>query len=290
MNRAERRNFARAMLFVAPWVVGFLFLNLYPFLASVWYSLCDYSALSVPVFLGFQNYADLFRDPVFWKALSNTVLFALFAIPLGTALSIGLAVLLNQPVPGQGLFRTIFFLPSLVPAISLAILWQWMLNGPVGLVNMAVRPFLQAINAVAGTSLQAPDWLNDPNWALWGLVLTGLWGTGHAVVIYLAGLQEIPVELYEAAELMLSPVIFFNVLMGIIGALQTFAVPYILTGGADGPGRSLLFLATYIYQHAFDYWNMGYASALALILFLVIVVLSFLAVKLGEKKVHYGGR
>ena len=305
MNRAERRNFARAMLFVAPWVVGFLFLNLYPFLASVWYSLCDYSALSVPVFLGFQNYADLFRDPVFWKALSNTVLFALFAIPLGTALSIGLAVLLNQPVAGQGLFRTIFFLPSLVPAISLAILWQWMLNGPVGLVNMAVRPFLQAINAVAGTSLQAPDWLNDPNWALWGLVLTGLWGTGHAVVIYLAGLQEIPVELYEAAELdgttpwqrfvhvtlpMLSPVIFFNVLMGIIGALQTFAVPYILTGGADGPGRSLLFLATYIYQHAFDYWNMGYASALALILFLVIVVLSFLAVKLGEKKVHYGGR
>jgi multiple sugar transport system permease protein len=180
-----------------------------------------------------------------------------------------------------------------------------MLNGPVGLVNLAVRPVLQATNAVAGTSLQTPDWLNDPTWALWGLILTGLWGTGHAVVIYLAGLQEIPAELYEAAELdgttpwqrflhvtlpMLSPVIFFNVLMGIIGALQTFAVPYILTGGGDGPGRSLLFLATYIYQHAFDYWNMGYASALALILFLVIVLLSFAAVKLGEKKVHYGGR
>jgi multiple sugar transport system permease protein len=305
MKFAEQGRLGRALLFIAPWLVGFLFLNLYPFVASVAYSLCDYSALSVPVFLGLNNYAELFRDPVFWKALTNTLLFAAFAIPLGTALSIGLAVLLNQPLPGQGLFRTIFFLPSLVPAISLAILWQWMLNGPVGLVNLAVRPVLQAINAVAGTSLQAPDWLNDPTWALWGLILTGLWGTGHAVVIYLAGLQEIPAELYEAAELdgttpwqrflhvtlpMLSPVIFFNVLMGIIGALQTFAVPYILTGGGDGPGRSLLFLATYIYQHAFDYWNMGYASALALILFLVIVLLSFAAVKLGEKKVHYGGR
>jgi multiple sugar transport system permease protein len=305
MKFAEQGRLGRALLFIAPWLVGFLFLNLYPFVASVAYSLCDYSALSVPVFLGLNNYAELFRDPVFWKALTNTLLFAAFAIPLGTALSIGLAVLLNQPLPGQGLFRTIFFLPSLVPAISLAILWQWMLNGPVGLVNLAVRPVLQAINAVAGTSLQTPDWLNDPTWALWGLILTGLWGTGHAVVIYLAGLQEIPAELYEAAELdgttpwqrflhvtlpMLSPVIFFNVLMGIIGALQTFAVPYILTGGGDGPGRSLLFLATYIYQHAFDYWNMGYASALALILFLVIVLLSFAAVKLGEKKVHYGGR
>ena len=305
MTLGERRNVLKGLLFISPWILGFLAFNLYPLVASIWFSLCDYSVLSQPVFLGAQNYVDLWHDPVFWKALRNTVLFAVVAIPLSTFLSIGLAILLNQPIAGQGIYRTIFFLPSLVPAISLAILWQWMLNGPWGLVNSLLRPPLQAINVLFGSHLQAPDWLNDPNFALWGLILTGLWGTGQAVVIYLAGLQEVPVELYEAAELdgtnswqrflhitlpMLSPVIFFNVLMSIIGALQTFAVPYILTGGGDGPGRSLLFLATYIYQNAFDYWNMGYASALALCLFVLIIGLSLITVHYGEKKVHYSGR
>lgn len=305
MTLGERRNLIKGLVFVSPWIVGFLAFNLYPLIASIWFSLCDYSVLSEPVFLGAQNYVDLWHDPVFWKALRNTVVFAVVAIPLSTVLSIGLAVLLNQPIAGQGIYRTIFFLPSLVPAISLAILWQWMLNGPMGLVNNLLRPFLNIINAVTGFHLQAPDWLNDPNFALWGLILTGLWGTGQAVVIYLAGLQEVPAELYEAAELdgtnawqrflhitlpMLSPVIFFNVLMSIIGALQTFAVPYILTGGGDGPGRSLLFLATYIYQNAFDYWNMGYASALALCLLVLIIGLSLVTVHYGEKKVHYSGR
>jgi multiple sugar transport system permease protein len=305
MTPGERRNLTKGLLFISPWILGFLAFNLYPLIASIWFSLCDYSVLSEPVFLGAQNYVDLWNDPVFWKALRNTVIFAAVAIPLSTFLSIGLAVLLNQPIAGQGIYRTIFFLPSLVPAISLAILWQWMLNGPMGLVNNLIRPFLNIINAVVGSHLQAPDWLNDPNFALGGLILTGLWGTGQAVVIYLAGLQEVPAELYEAAELdgtnawqrflhitlpMLSPVIFFNVLMSIIGALQTFAVPYILTGGGDGPGRSLLFLATYIYQNAFDYWNMGYASALALCLFVLIIGLSLVTVHYGEKKVHYSGR
>ena len=305
MTLGERRNLTKGLLFISPWILGFLAFNLYPLIASIWFSLCDYSVLSEPVFLGAQNYVDLWNDPVFWKALRNTVIFAAVAIPLSTSLSIGLAVLLNQPISGQGIYRTIFFLPSLVPAISLAILWQWMLNGPMGLVNNLIRPFLNIINAVVGSHLQAPDWLNDPNFALGGLILTGLWGTGQAVVIYLAGLQEVPAELYEAAELdgtnawqrflhitlpMLSPVIFFNVLMSIIGALQTFAVPYILTGGGDGPGRSLLFLATYIYQNAFDYWNMGYASALALCLFVLIIGLSLVTVHYGEKKVHYSGR
>jgi len=299
------RAVLQGLLFITPWLLGFVFLNLYPFFASLWFSLCDYSVLSPPVFLGAGNFVDLWRDPVFWKALRNTLLFAAVSIPLGTAVSIGLAVLLNQPASGMGFFRTLFFLPCLVPAISLAILWQWMLNGEVGLINLALKPFLDVFNAFWGTNLRPPDWLNDPSWALWGLVLTALWGVGQAMVIYLAGLQEIPADLYEAATLdgttawqrflhvtlpMLSPVIFFNVIMGLIGTLQTFAVPYILTGGGDGPGRSLLFLATYIYQNAFDFWNMGYASALALILFLLIVVLSLAAIRMGEKRVHYEGR
>lgn len=305
MTTGEKRSLRNGLLFVSPWILGFLAFNLYPLIASLWFSFCDYSVLSAPVYLGLQNYTDLVKDPVFWLALRNTVIFAFIAIPLSTGLSIGLAVLLNQPIAGQGIYRTIFFLPSLVPAISLAILWQWMLNGPMGLVNLMIRPFLNAINGLTGCHLQAPDWLNDPSWALGGLILTGLWGTGQAVVIYLAGLQEVPAELYEAAELdgtnswqrfrhitlpLLSPIIFFNVLMSIIGALQTFAVPYILTGGGDGPGRSLLFLATYIYQNAFDFWNMGYASALALVLFLCIIAISLLAVRYGEKNVHYSGR
>jgi len=305
MTPGERKSLIKGVAFISPWILGFLAFNLYPLIASIWFSLCDYSVLSQPVFLGTQNYVDLWRDPVFWKALQNTVAFAAVAIPLSTFLSIGLAVLLNQPIAGQGIYRTIFFLPSLVPAISLAILWQWMLNGPMGLVNNLLRPFLDLLNLAFHIQLKAPDWLNDPNFALWGLILTGLWGTGQAVVIYLAGLQDVPAELYEAAELdgtsawqrfvhitlpMLSPVIFFNVLMSIIGALQTFAVPYILTNGGDGPGRSLLFLATYIYQNAFDYWNMGYASALALCLFLLIIGLSLITVRYGERKVHYSGK
>ena len=305
MTARERQRLRTGLMFISPWILGFLAFTAYPLLASLWFSLCDYSVLAEPVYIGTDNYGELWRDEVFWLALRNTVIFAAVAIPLGTVLAIGLAVLLNQPVRGRGIYRTIFFLPSLVPAISLAILWQWLLNGSVGLVNEMLQWPLRLFNAVAGTSLQPPDWLNDPTWALWGLVLTGLWGAGNAMVIYLAGLQEIPAELYEAAEMdganawqrfchvtlpLLTPVIFFNVIMGLIGSLQTFAVPYILTNGGDGPGRSLLFLATYIYQSAFDYWNMGYASALALVLFLLILGLTLIVVRFGEKRVHYAGR
>ena len=305
MTARENERLRTGLLFISPWLLGFAALTLYPLLASVWFSLCDYSVLTEPVYLGAENYRELWHDEVFWLALRNTVVFAAVSIPLGTVLAIGLAVLLNQPVRGRGLYRTIFFLPSLVPAISLAILWQWLLNGSVGLVNEVLQWPLRLVNLVAGTFLRPPDWLNDPSWALWGLVLTGLWGAGNAMVIYLAGLQEIPAELYEAAEMdganawqrfvnitlpLLTPVIFFNVIMGLIGALQTFAVPYILTNGGDGPGRSLLFLATYIYQSAFDYWNMGYASALALVLFLLILALTLVVVRFGEKRVHYAGR
>ncbi len=305
MTSREKERLRTGLMFISPWILGFLAFTAYPLLASLWFSLCDYSVLAEPVYIGTDNYRELWQDEVFWLALRNTVLFAAVAIPLGTALAIGLAVLLNQPVRGRGIYRTIFFLPSLVPAISLAILWQWLLNGSVGLVNEVLQWPLRLVNAVAGTSWQPPDWLNDPSWALWGLVLTGLWGAGNAMIIYLAGLQEIPAELYEAAEMdganarqrfthvtlpLLTPVIFFNVIMGLIGSLQTFAVPYILTNGGDGPGRSLLFLATYIYQSAFDYWNMGYASALALVLFLLILALTLVVVRFGEKRVHYAGR
>ena len=272
LTRAERRRLGTGLLFIGPWAVGFVALTVYPLCSTLVYSLCDYSVLMPASFVGLANYRDLLADELFWQALSNTLFFAAFSIPLGLLVSLFLAVLLNANVRGRGLFRTVFFLPSLVPAISLAVLWQWLLNGELGLVNAALRPLLDAVNALTGAHLAAPNWLGDARFAKWGLIFTGLWGVGHAVVIYLAGLQDVPRHLYEAAEIdgasfwqktwhitlpVISPVIYFNLVMSLIGTLQVFTVPYILTGGGDGPERSLLFIATYLYHNAFEYSKMG---------------------------------
>ena len=196
--------------------------------------------------------------------------------------------------------------------VCLAVLWQWMLNGELGLVNHALRPILNAINSVFATHLVAPNWLQEAAYAKWGIIFTGLWGVGQAVVIYLAGLQDVPRHLYESADIdganfwhktwhitlpVISPVIYFNTIMGLIGAFQVFAVPYVMTGGGsamtgggDGPDRSLLFMTTYLYQNAFDYWNMGYACTIGLTLFVVILALTYGATKLSERHVYYAGR
>jgi multiple sugar transport system permease protein len=305
MTRDEKRNLRLGLAFISPWIAGFLALCVYPLISSIYYSLCDYSVLSPAVFIGAQNYRDLWGDASFWKSVYNTFFFAAFAIPLGLIVSLSLAILLNFSIPCRGIFRTIFFLPSLVPMVCLAVLWQWILNGELGLINLALRPVLDTINAIAGTQLNAPNWLQDARYAKWGIIFTGLWGVGNAVVIYLAGLQDIPRYLYESAAIdgasfwtktihitlpTLSPVIYFNTIMGLIGSFQVFAVPYVMTGGGDGPERSLLFVATYLYQNAFDYWNMGYASAIGLILFLIILALTYLATKLSEKHVFYAGK
>ncbi len=308
MTRVERKQMLQGLCFIGPWLIGFLLFSAYPLVATLIFSLTDYSVLSRPVFIGTGNYTDLMADPLFWKALSNTILFAAIAVPMNTAVACFLAVLLNFNVRARGIFRTVFFLPSLVPLVCLAIVWRWLLNGELGLINVILTPLFELINATLGTGLQPPNWLQDAAFTKPGLVLAGLWGVGHAMVIYLAGLQEAPVEYYEAAEIdgagfwqklfkvtlpLLSPYIFFNLVMGIIGTLQIFAVPYVMMGGtagADGiagPERSMLFIATYIYQNAFDYWNMGYACAISLIFFIVVLTLTLFVVRLGERRVHY---
>jgi len=305
MTNGDKHNLRLGLLFISPWILGFLALCVYPLLSSLFYSMCDYSVLSPAVFVGAQNYRDMFADAIFWKSVYNTLFFAAFAIPLGLVMSLSLAILLNFDLPGKGIFRTVFFLPSLVPMVCLAVLWQWMLNGDLGLVNNTLKPAFAVVNAMLGTHLSPPNWLQEAAYAKWGIIFTGLWGVGHAVVIYLAGLQGVPRHLYESAEIdganfwhktwhitlpVLSPVIYFNTIMGLIGSFQVFAVPYVMTGGGDGPERSLLFMATYLYQNAFDYWNMGYACAIGVALFLLILALTYAATKLSEHHIHYEGK
>lgn len=305
MTGQERHNLRVGLMFISPWIIGFLAFCVYPLLSSIYFAMCDYSVLSPTVFIGAQNFRDLATDEVFWTALYNTFFFAAFAIPLGLIVSIGLALLLSFDIRGRGIFRTIFFLPALVPMVCLAVLWQWMLNGELGLINSLLNPVLGVLNDMFSTHWSAPNWLLDARFAKWGIIFTGLWGVGNAVVIFLAGLQDVPRHLYESAELdgagfwqktfhitlpVISPVIYFNLIMGLIGSFQVFAVPYVMTGGGDGPERSLLFLATYLYQNAFDYWNMGYACAIGVILFIIIVALTFVATKVSERHVYYAGK
>ncbi len=293
MTRRERRNLLVGLSFVAPWIVGITVFILLPSAMALYYSLCDYSVLKEPVFIGLANYRDLSTDPVFWQSLWNTIYYAAFALPLGTVLSLVLALLLNQDVFGRSIFRTVFFLPSLVPLVALAILWQWMFNGRFGVLNYGL----------ANLGIDGPNWLNDTMWSKPALVVTSLWGVGHAMVIYLAGLQEVPRSLYEAARIdgaswlqqtvnvtlpMITPVIYFNLLMGCIVVLQVFAVPYVMTGG--GPARSTLFYTMYLYDQAFVYLNMGYACAMALVLFVMIAALTAVAHFISIRYVYYGGR
>jgi multiple sugar transport system permease protein len=293
MTGNERRNLRNGLLFISPWIVGLSAFLLYPILSSLFYSFCDYSVLEPPVFVGAANYAELADDKVFWISLGNTAYYAVVALPLGMIVAIGLALLLNTKVRGMAVYRTIFFLPSIIPVVAIAILWLWIFNGKYGVLNYSL-----SLLGIPEKSL--PTWLDSPNWAMPALILMGLWGVGYAIVIYLAGLQDIPVALYESAEIdganwwqktlhitlpMLSPVIYFNLVMGIIGTLQIFAAPYIMTQG--GPQRATHFYAFYLYNVAFEDLRMGYACAMAWILFLLILGLTLLATKLSARHVHY---
>ena len=296
MTRREKENLRNGLIFVSPWLAGILIFLVYPVIASLYYSFCEYSVLTPAQYIGLGNYQDLMSDEVFWKSMWNTFVYAVVALPLGSTIAILLALLLNMEVKGKAFFRTIYFLPSLLPVIAVAILWQWIFNGKFGLLN-----YMLSLVGIHG-----PNWLADPQWSKTALIMMSLWGAGNTMVIYLAGLQEVPQELYEAADLdgaiglrkiwhvtlpMISPVIYFNVIMGIIGSLQVFAGPYILGGGAAGaPARSLLFYTMYLYDNAFKYLRMGYASAMAWILFIIILLLTWLATQISRKYIYYAGK
>ena len=287
----KKRDARVGILFAMPWILGFLIFLAYPLIASLLYSFTNFSILRPPKFIGVQNFNELFHDQVFYTTLKNTLLYVAGAVPLSTVVAIGLAMLLNTKVKGMAVYRTLFFLPTLVPMVALGTLFLWVFNGDYGLLNEAFHK----------VHVSPPNWLGDPTWAKWTLILISIWGCGQAMVIYLAGLQDVPVSLYEAAELdgakawaktknvtlpMISPVIVFNVVMGIIGSLQVFAVPYVMfPGGA--PARSTYFYTSYLYDNAFQYQRMGYASAMGWVLFLITLALTMVALKLSDKHVHY---
>jgi multiple sugar transport system permease protein len=280
-----------AFLFALPWIIGFSVFMLYPLVASLYFSFTDYSVLRSPNWVGLSNYSELMGDEVFWKTVFNTFYFAAGALPLGTVVAIGLAMLLNTKVRGMAFYRTMFFVPSLVPMVALGVLWLWIFNGEYGILNEAMRSL----------GLPTPNWLGDPNWSKITLIVIAVWGSGHAMVIYLAGLQDVPQSLYEAADIdgarfwsktmkvtvpMLSPVILFNVIVGLIGALQVFAVPYVMFPNGT-PARSTYFLTTYLFDNAFRFQRMGYASAIGWLMFLITLGLTLFALRASKRYVHY---
>jgi multiple sugar transport system permease protein len=293
----RQREAAAAYAFISPWLVGFLIFTLGPMLASLYFSFTDFTILDPPVWTGLDNYQKIFfNDPLFWHSLSRTLYFAALALPLGLAFGLFLALLLNQEVPGVNLWRTIFFLPSVIAGVAVAILWIRIFNPRIGLLN----PFLKGVLGIENP----PGWLNDPDWAIPALVMMSLWGIGATMIIYLAGLQGIPTHLYEAARIdgansrqrfrhvtlpLMTPVIFYNLVIGLIASFQYFTEVYVATNGEGGPVRSTLVYNLYIYQNAFKFFDMGYASALAWVLFLLVLLATLLVFRSTPMWVHYEG-
>lgn len=278
VSRARLLENGYFYLFLAPWIIGFVAFQIGPILASLGLSFTEWEIISRPKFIGLENWRRVFQDPLFWQALKVTAIYTAGAVPLGLVASLALALLLNANVRGMALFRTICYLPSVTSGVAVALLWIWIFTPDFGLLNYALRLF----------GINGPRWLFDPNWVLPAFILMSLWGVGGSMLIYLSGLQSIPTILYEAVEIdgankwqklrhvtvpMLTPVIFFNLIMGVIGSLQVFTSSFIMTNG--GPGYASLFYVLYLYRCAFQFFRMGYAASLAWILLIVIAALTF---------------
>ncbi len=291
--KSDWGDIGKGLAFLSPWIIGFSLFTITPIALSAYFSVCDYSLLDPPMPVGMDNYRTLAKDQWFWNAMWNTTRYAVMALPAGMAVSLGLALLLNRPIRGQSIYRTAIFLPTLVPVAATAMIWLWLFNTKLGLLNY-VLGFVH---------ISPVPWLTNPQVALPAMAFMSLWGVGHTVVIYLAGLQDVPIDLYEAAELdgatgwrrlwhvtipMISPVIFFNLIMAIIGVFRVFEIPLIMTNG--GPARATQFIAMYVYDCAFLYVRMGYASAMAWIQLIVVMILTGIAFWSSSRWVHYQGK
>jgi multiple sugar transport system permease protein len=287
----RRREAIAGYLFAAPWLIGLLGLTAIPALASIYLSFTEYQLVKPPTFVGLDNYAQLFAgDPRFLKAILNTVFMVALGVPAQMVVGLAVALLLNQRVRGLAIYRTIFFLPSQVTGVALALMWGWILNPQFGVVAQTFELM----------GVQAPLWLVDPNWVKPAFILMGLWSIGTSMIIWLAGLQGIPDTFYEAAQIdgagplrrfwsitlpLLTPTTFFVLITSIIGTFQIFAQAFVLTRG--GPNDASLFYALYIYEQAYKFFQMGYAAALAWVLFAIVLVLTLLNLRLARTWVYY---
>lgn len=279
-------------LFTTPWLVGFILFTVGPIIASLGLSFTDYDIMLPPALVGLGNYREIFADPLFYTSLYNTFYIVFLAVPLSMIAAFSLAMLLNQKVGMMAGYRTAYFIPSIVPAVASAALWLYLLQPQWGLVN----GFLEAIG------IPGPGWLSSEVWSKPAIILILVWAAGGTMIIYLAGLQDVPVSLYEAAEIdgandwakfrhvtlpLMTPVIFFTLILGIIGTFQIFSQIFVLTDGMGGPQNSTLVYVMYLYRNAFNFFRMGYASAMAWILFVLIVVLTWAQFKWASRWVYY---
>jgi len=295
-SRRALRSAIEGYLYILPWIIGFTAFTLGPMLASLYLSFHHYSVLGAPRFAGLDNYIQALsaKDPLFWMSWGRTWGYALIFVPFGLSISLTLAAMLNQQLKGTVLYRTLFFIPTLVPVVASALLWRWMLHPDIGLVNYLLWEL----------RIPGPRWLADPSTALLALVGISLWASvgGSRMIIFLAGLQGVPEELYDAAAIdganwwqkfmnvtlpMISPTIFFNLVLGVIGALRVFSISFVATEG--GPAYATWFYMLHLYDNAFRNFLMGYASALAWMFFLVVLVLTMLQFKLSGRWVFYAG-
>ena len=292
MSRLRKRESIEGYLFVTPLLVGLVFFTAGPVLASLVISFCKYDIFTSPRFVGGQNYAELMTDPLFWQSLKVTAIYSFVSVPIGLGLGLAVAILMNQKVRGIAAFRTIYYLPAVVSGVAVALLWMWIFDPSYGLGNVVLRSL----------HLPGSQWLTSPRTSLFSLILMSFWGIGGGMVIYLAGLQSVPQHLYEAADLdganvlqkfkhvtipMLTPVIFYNLIMGIIGSFQVFTQAFVMTNG--GPVNSTLFYVLYLFRQAFNYYHMGYASAMAWVLFAIILGLTLAVFKSSAMWVYYEG-
>jgi multiple sugar transport system permease protein len=295
-STALRRRLGRHLegwLFASPWIIGFLAFTAGPMLFSAAMAFTTWDLINPPEWTGLDNWRLIFGgDPLIVTALRVTTMYALLAVPLNVVFGVALAIVLNTGVRGLRFYRTAFFMPSVLSGVAVALLWRWIFSGQFGLANY----FLDMVG-IAG-----PKWLTDELWALPSLVIMALWAVGGGMVIYLAGLQGIPSDFYEAAEVdgagwwsrlrhitvpLMTPALFFQLVTGVIAALQVFTQPYVMTQG--GPNDATLFLVLYLYRNAFQYFKMGYASAVAWVLFFYILVLTLLIFRSAGSWVHYEG-
>ncbi|MBN1352604.1 extracellular solute-binding protein [candidate division KSB1 bacterium] len=298
LSRMQMKDLGAGIVCISPWIIGFLVFMLGPIVFSIVMSFTKYNGLSDAQWIGMKNYADLLlKDPIFWKSFANTA-FMFIGIPINMAIGLGIAMLLNMKVRGVNVYRTIYYLPSIIPFVASTILWVWILHPTNGILNLLLSYI----------GIQGPAWLGDANWTKPSLILMGIWTAGGGMIIWLAGLKGIPQQLYETARVdganwwhqfryitipMLTPYIFFNLIMGIIGTLQIFVQAVIMGAGSAnqaGPLDSLLFYVFYLFNNAFVDFRMGYASAMAWILFFMILILTLIQLKLAPRWVHYEGK